>query len=155
MLEFETGGVMRGDDGTWDTPIELRGGTFGDTDAVSECLHIGGNITIGTANTIVINGGTVALTASVIADGIDMDLNGGTFHTGIGTGNSESLNNLTLTADSGIGLGKDNAHTLTFAGTPTSWGSNKLTVYDWQGVAGASGTKDQLFIPDLTTNRVG
>ena len=80
-----------------------------------------------------------------IDNAIGMDLAGGNFHTGNTVGNSETLDNLTLSAGSSIGLGTG-VHSLTFADA-TGIDTNGLTITGWQGVGGnnSSGTAGRIF----------
>jgi len=107
---------------------------------------VAGNITINT-------GGTMLLAASnQIADTANMTLAGGTFSTG---GNSETLNNLTLTANSVIDMGAG-ASILKFSSTWTPNG-NTLTIANWTGLVFGGGT-DQIFFGNsqtLTTTQLG
>jgi len=107
---------------------------------------VAGNITINT-------GGTLLLAASnQIADTSNMILGGGTFSTG---GNSETLNNLTLTANSVIDMGAG-ASILKFSSTWTP-GGNNLTIANWTGLVQGGGT-DQIFFGNsqtLTTTQLG
>ena len=136
----------------FDNDIDLRGGTFG-TGAgapdATNCLYFGGNITINGANdTINVDGGSFVLNGGTVPDAVNLDLNGGSFHTGTTTGNSETLTNLTLTTASTLGLGSG-VHTLEFIGT-TSLGGNILTIQDWAGTTAGGSTAGSLIMPGLT-----
>ena len=135
-----------------DVDVQFNGGTFGDGDATGECLYFGGNITVSGGNSIEINGGTMIMNGTnLIQNTASINLNGGSFHTGIGTGYNTTATNLTLSADSSIGVGKDNAHTLTFTGT-ADLSTFTLTIYDWQGTSGAGGASSAgaIIMPGLS-----
>ena len=82
---------------------------------------------------------------NIIGDTIDMNLNGGNFHTGNAAGNTEILDNLTLSAASSIGLGTG-SHTLTFS-DGSGIDTFGLTITGWEGTGAndSSGTAGQIF----------
>lgn len=98
-----------------------------------------GTLTLSGANTYTgtttISEGTIELgAADRISNSSELVLGGGTFSTGSGAGNSETLGELTLTDTSVIALGSGD-HTLTFANSSgSSWTASKLlTVTGWSG----------------------
>lgn len=80
-----------------------------------------------------VNAGTLQLgAANVIADASNVTLNGGTFSTGSPVGFSETVGNLTLSANSTIALGTG-SHTLNFAASNAiAWtAGTTLTITGW------------------------
>ena len=94
-----------------------------------------------------INAGTLALAISNrIADASRIELSGGTLRTA-GNPYTENVNTLTLGASSTIALQGTGAHDLRFinsAGMTWSAGTT-LTITNWQGLPGASGTGGRIF----------
>jgi len=97
----------------------------------------GGDITIN-------SGGTLLLDASnQIANGVDLELDGGTFDT---DGNSEALGQLTLSSNSTIDLGTG-VSLLNFANSSSTsalW-SGLLTIENWVGDPWNPGTQGRIF----------
>jgi len=94
------------------------------------------------------SGGTLLLaSANQINNSVNLTLNGGTFSTGATTGFSDKLGKLTLSANSVIDLGSG-VHWLEFAASNDQiWnGSATLTIYDWVGVGGQSGTQGRIYV---------
>lgn len=91
-------------------------------------------ITSGTMETS--NANRIANTSNII-------MNGGTYSTGATSGGSDTVGTLQLLENSTIRLGGDSTvHTLNFAASnAVSWTSGKtLTITNWQGTPGISGT---------------
>ena len=85
------------------------------------------------AGAIQVDAGSLTLgAANQIADGTELVLNGGTFLTGGGTGFSEELAKLTLSASSTIALGSG-SHQLNFADSDALGWSGTLTIAGWSG----------------------
>ncbi len=104
------------------------------------------------AGAITLNaGGTLLLeNTNQIGDTTAMTLAGGAFSTG--SGFSETLGALTLTADSSITLGAA-IHNLRFgASNLASWTPGaQLTIYGWTGIGGSSGSAGKIFFGSLPT----
>jgi len=97
-----------------------------------------------------INGGTLLLGDSdVLADSVDVTLDGGTFDTG---GQSDNLNTLTLSSNSSIDLGNASS-ILRFSDSSTNgWTAGSLlSLLNWNGLEEGGGT-DQIYIG---TNAMG
>ena len=92
--------------------------------------------------------GTMGLgAANKISDASNVNMKGGTFRTGSGAGNSETVGTLTLSDNSTITLGTG-IHNLNFAASnAASWtGGKVLTVTGWQGAYdGTTGTSGKIF----------
>ncbi len=85
------------------------------------------------AGAMQVNAGSLTLgAANQIADGTDLVLNGGTFRTGGGTGFSEELAKLTLSASSTIALGSG-SHRVDFADSDSPGWSGTLSIAGWSG----------------------
>ena len=84
--------------------------------------------------------------AGTVKDGAALTLDGGTFDTGTTTGFSDTLGTLTLSSNSVIDLGSG-VHWLEFAASnAVSWtGSTTLTINNWVGVGGSSGSQGQIY----------
>jgi autotransporter-associated beta strand protein len=100
-----------------------------------------------TGSTTITSGSLYLQGANLVSNSSSLVLNGGTFGTGVSTGNSETLGTLVLTANSTISLGTG-SHTLTFsASNLQSWTAGRtLTITGWLGTSGASGTAGKIFI---------
>jgi hypothetical protein len=92
--------------------------------------------------------GTMGLgAANKISDASNVNMKGGTFRTGSGAGNSETVGTLTLSANSTIALGTG-SHNLNFAASNgASWtGGTLLRVTGWTGgFNGTTGTAGKIF----------
>ena len=92
--------------------------------------------------------GTMGLgAANKISDASNVNMKGGTFRTGSGLGNSETVGTLTLSANSTIALGTG-SHNLNFAASNgASWtGGTLLRVTGWTGgFNGTTGTAGKIF----------
>ena len=92
--------------------------------------------------------GTMSLgNANLVNNASNVNMKGGTFRTGSGAGNSETVGTLTLSATSTIALGTG-SHNLNFAASNgTTWaGSTILRVTGWAGgFNGTSGTAGKIF----------
>jgi autotransporter-associated beta strand protein len=117
-------------------------GTGGVTMAGSATQTLSGENTF--TGTININSGTLLLGApDVINNSVNMNLNGGTFATG---GFSDTLNTLTLTADSTIDLGNGSSVLRFSDSSALAWTSGTtLSITNWTGLLEGGGT-DQLYI---------
>ena len=128
--------------------VEFNGGYFGTGDDEIACLFFGSgsNITVLGGNSIDIKGGTMMMDAANVLSGApNMNLAGGTFSTGE-DGFTQTAGTLTLNADSAIALGDVNTHQLNFSASNGGWDLSKtLTIRDWKGIAGVTGTKGQIF----------
>jgi autotransporter-associated beta strand protein len=116
-------------------------GTGGVTMAGSATQTLsGGNTFTGTVN---INSGTLLLGApDIINNSANMSLNGGTFATG---GFSDTLNTLTLAADSTIDLGNGSSVLKFTDSSSVPWTSNTtLSITNWSGSLTGGGT-DQIY----------
>jgi len=91
---------------------------------------------------ITVNDGTVALGAASIPAGNDIILDGGTFSTGLASGFSETVTNLTLNSSSTLDFGTA-PHQLNI--TALNLNGFNLTITGWSGVSGGSGIGGQLF----------
>jgi autotransporter-associated beta strand protein/T5SS/PEP-CTERM-associated repeat protein len=92
--------------------------------------------------TLRVNQGTLQLGASDrIANSANMELNGGTFHTG---GFNETLGTMTLGASSIIDFGSG-ASTLTFADSSALTWTGTLEIHNWSGDAYGGGTDRLIF----------
>ena len=90
---------------------------------------------------IVNTGGTLLLSAGEqIVDSADTTLAGGTFQT---DGNSETLNNLTLTSTSVVDLGTGSS-TVDFEGSSSSRAGGDFVVQNWSGNFVTGGGTDQI-----------
>jgi len=156
-----TGAILRGDCGLYDMRLEFDGGFFGTDDDELSCLLFGANsnITVIGTNVIDLQGGTMLMGADNIIDGTvpgdattapDMKLDGGTFATGLSTGYSQTIGNLTLDSNSAIALGDANVHSLTFDDSSAMAWAGTLTIKDWKGTAGVSGTAGRIFFGSTT-----
>ena len=97
---------------------------------------------------IVNSGGTLLLSAGEgILDSADMTLAGGTFQT---TGNSETLNNLTLTSTSVVDLGTGSS-TVDFGGSSSSRTGGDFVVQNWSGNFVTGGGTDQIIFGTTLT----
>ena len=122
--------------------IFLAGGEFGDGDGATECLFMGGNIASanpGDGSDWIINagGGVMLLSTATVENDVNMVLNGGSFSIDdeSGTGASATMDSLTLTADSSIGLDPSGTNSLTFTSIAAS-GTNGLSIYGWSDSSG-------------------
>ena len=105
-----------------------------------------GQLTLSGANSYAgnttISGGALKLGASnVLPNNSALVMNGGTFSS---AGYSETAGALTVQASSTISLGVATTADLTFASG--SYTAGTLTISNWTGTAGQSGTGDQIFI---------
>ena len=105
-----------------------------------------GQLTLSGANTYAgnttISGGTLKLGAgNVLPNASALVLNGGTFSN---SGHSDTAGALTVQASSTISLGVATTADLTFASG--SYTAGTLTISNWTGTAGQSGTGDQIII---------
>jgi autotransporter-associated beta strand protein len=117
--------------------------------AVEGALTNTSSITVNAGGTLLLSG-----SGNRISDTAPFTLAGGTLDTG---GLSETLGALTLTADSVINLGSG-ASILTFAdSSASSWGSFRLSIYNWSGTTFTGGGTDQLRFTGngLTTAQLG
>ncbi|MBA2703386.1 MAG: autotransporter-associated beta strand repeat-containing protein, partial [Blastocatellia bacterium] len=113
------------------------------------------------SGTTKISAGTLRLGASgVLSDSSSMNLNGGTFSTGVAIGFTETAGTLALTDHSVIALGTG-SHTLTFADSnAVPWTTGKkLVITGWTGgYDGTTGTSGQIFVgtssAGLTANQL-
>ncbi len=140
-----TGGFTKAGTGT----TTLTGiNTFVDTTTISGgTLALGANGALGGTTNIVINsGGTLLLnggTGTLINNAAVINLNGGTLNANDKT---ETMGNLTLTADSVINLSAGGiAGILTFGNTAWTPGASTLTINNWTGSPGISGGDDRIF----------
>lgn len=100
-----------------------------------------------TGNTTVRTGGTLLLGANdSIHNSSELVLDGGTFQLG---GFSDTVGNLTLTADSYIDFSGGNS-TLTFAGNNMEFNGFTLHVWYWDGNSPLGGGNDQLIFNNYT-----
>ena len=143
------GGLTKTGSGT----LRLAGGTGSNTYAGTTTVSDGtlalaktaGENAVGTAAIILNSRGTLLLeNTNQIGNSTAITLAGGTFSTG--TGYSETLGALTLTADSTITLGAA-IHNLRFgASNLVGWNPDAtLTIYGWSGTGGLSGIAGQIF----------
>lgn len=109
------------------------------------------NVTFSGANTYsgatTIVAGTINLgDNNVFATNSSLVLKGGTIKTGTSTGYSNTMGTLTLKANTTFALG-GSAHTLTFsASNGITWDGALLTITDWTGTSGTSGTKGKIMV---------
>jgi hypothetical protein len=104
--------------------------------------------------TTTVTGGVLQLgSATTIADGSGIVLNGGTLSTGSSAGFSETVGTLTLQVASNITLGTG-VHTLQFAASNgVTWGSGDLTIVGWTGNWNGTGgsTSGKIFAGNSAT----
>jgi hypothetical protein len=105
-----------------------------------------GTLTLSGVNTFTggttVSAGTLNLGASnVLANTCALIMNGGTFSN---SGYSDTLGALTNQSSSSIALGTNTTGTLTFASG--SYVAGTLTINNWTGTAGVSGTANRVFI---------
>lgn len=122
-------------------------GSFSLTKAGSGTLLLSGTNTYSGGTTI--TAGTLTLgSANSLLNAGSVTLNGGTLRTGSGgTGYSETMGALVLTANSTIEL-ETNDHSISFTSSNASaWtAATTLTITGWTGTAGASGTTGKIFV---------
>ncbi len=139
----QTGALVKNGSGTLSLIGSAANDYRGNTTVNAGTLEL--NKTAGTNaiafGTVTVNtGGTLLLSQdNQIANTVNMTLAGGTFNTG---GNSETLGNLSLTANSIIDFGSG-ASILTFANFSATPGTS-LTIQNWTGVHHTPGGTDQL-----------
>lgn len=104
------------------------------------------NINAIAGSSIKVNSGATLLLNSdnQIKNGTSLILNGGTFLTGTSVGHSETLNTLTLSSSSTISLGTG-THQISFANSSLISWTGTLTISNWAGTIGNSGTAGQIF----------
>jgi autotransporter-associated beta strand protein len=144
-FELELGG---GTANTYSGATTVNGGIL--TLAKTAGDAIAGDVTLGT-------GGTLRLAANDQMHGTTgnskkVTFSGGTLSTGQAAGFSDVVGALELTANSSIDLGTG-VHTLQFTGlTGTLDGTRTLTIQDWAGSPGASGTAGRVLFSGLLAN---
>jgi autotransporter-associated beta strand protein len=112
----------------------ISGGTL--NAAAAGALTTTSSITVNSGGTLLLSG-----TGNMISDTAPFTLAGGTLNTG---GLSETLGALTLTANSVIDFGAGSS-LLTFANSSAaSWGSFRLSIWNWSGNPMTGGGVDQL-----------
>lgn len=140
-------GITQGASGT----LSMSTGTLTVAGSAAVTLGLGGiTLTGGALNIIPASGattltftGTGTLTTPTYIGNTPISTNGITAANVI-----VNLGSLTLTANNSLTLSSSVAHSLKFASSVNSWGSNTLTVYGWQGsfsAGSASSTKGKLF----------
>jgi autotransporter-associated beta strand protein len=83
--------------------------------------------------------------ATLVLGGFTSTTEAGTLSTGFSTGYSETAGSLRLNANSTIALGSG-SHTLSFAGSASeTWLGTTLTISNWLGTAGSTGTAGRIF----------
>lgn len=129
---------------TFSGVLSGNGGLTVNSTNTGETILSGANTYIGATT---ISAGTLRINAANrISNSSNLVLGGGTFSTGVTTGNSETLGTIQLTENSTILLGTG-SHNLNFsASNSTAWTAGKtLTITGWTGTA-TGGTAGRIYV---------
>ncbi|MGB4848927.1 MAG: autotransporter-associated beta strand repeat-containing protein, partial [Saprospiraceae bacterium] len=140
-----------GGNGTYNYGDGTNGNSGVITGAISLVKNGTGTQTLGDANTYTgnttINSGELRYTPSVNTSlAGSLILNGGILGTsGITATRTLTFSSFDLSDNSNIDLSTVSDHTITFTVAGTFTSGKTLTIYGWQGIGGASGTKGKIF----------
>tara|TARA_B100001248_G_scaffold262395_1_gene258096 strand:+ start:34073 stop:35230 length:1158 start_codon:yes stop_codon:yes gene_type:complete len=139
-----TGHLVKSNTGT----VEMRTATTftGDVTVNAGTLELRNASSLEEVNSVIINGGTLlAMSGNPISQTADMVLAGGTYQ--FSAGQDQTLDNLTLTANSTIRLGSGNNRLTYSSGTYTA---GLLTIDDWVGNWSGGGADRIVFNTSLS-----
>ncbi len=124
------------------TTISMNGGTLALSNTGGQTLTSTSGVTINSGGTLLFGANdTINHAATVTLAGGKISMQG-LSGSGAGTGPTETMGALTLSAASSIDFGTGSGNTLVFASVTGLSGTNTLSVYNWSGTGYTSGGTD-------------